>query len=123
MAENAIERLESWKEIASFIGRDERTAMRWAKEQGMPVRRDPASKRGRVFAYRSELAIWVDSRSVVLAGPSSTSNTTETDAAPETPATEGSFAADDAAGLESQRATSRIGYASKQVVLGQPRLC
>lgn len=99
MVENGMERLESWKEIASFIGRDERTAMRWAKEQGMPVRRDPASKRGRVFAYRSELAKWADSRSAALAGPSSVSNTTETDAASEVLVMEGSFAARDAAEL------------------------
>jgi Tol biopolymer transport system component len=96
MAENGIERLESWKEIASFIGRDQRTAMRWAKEQGMPVRRDPASKRGRVFAYRSELAKWADSRSAVWAGPSSISNTTETDAAREVSAIEGSVVVHDA---------------------------
>ena len=30
------DRLESWKDIATFIGHTERTAMRWAKELGMP---------------------------------------------------------------------------------------
>jgi hypothetical protein len=50
--------LESWKEIAASIGRDERTAMRWAKEQGMPVRRTPG-KRGRVYASRAEIATWL----------------------------------------------------------------
>src|SRR2546422_656581 len=35
--ENGTNRLESWKEIALFIGREVRTAMRWAKSQRMPV--------------------------------------------------------------------------------------
>jgi hypothetical protein len=51
--------LESWKEIAAFIGRDLRTAMRWAKEKGMPVRRVPGGKRGRVFAYAEEIREWL----------------------------------------------------------------
>ncbi len=52
------DRLESWKEIAAFINRDERTAMRWAKELGMPVRRIPGSKRSRIFASREEISKW-----------------------------------------------------------------
>ncbi len=52
------DRLESWKEIAGFIGRDERTAMRWAKGLGMPVQRVPGSKRSRVFASRAEIIAW-----------------------------------------------------------------
>src|SRR4029077_3324341 len=45
----------------------------------------------------SELAKWADSRSAVLAGPSSIPNMTETEAAPGVPAMEGSFVAHDAA--------------------------
>jgi hypothetical protein len=30
-------RLDSWKEIASFFDRDERTVKRWEKEKGLPV--------------------------------------------------------------------------------------
>jgi hypothetical protein len=52
------DRLESWKEIATFLGRDERTAMRWAK-QGMPVHHFPAGKRGRVYASRREISQWL----------------------------------------------------------------
>jgi len=63
MAPPPADRLESWKEIAAFLGRDERTAMRWAKEQGMPILRAPGLKRGRIYAYRSELRRWVESRS------------------------------------------------------------
>ncbi|HTU48048.1 MAG TPA: hypothetical protein VMF91_23515 [Bryobacteraceae bacterium] len=50
--------LESWKQIAAYLGRDERTAMRWEKEQGMPVRRTPG-KRGRVYASRMEISAWL----------------------------------------------------------------
>jgi len=55
----AEDRLESWKEIAAFIGRDERTAMRWARDQGMPVRRVPGAKRSRIFASRAEIRAWL----------------------------------------------------------------
>ncbi len=52
--------LRSWKEIASYIGRDVRTAIRWEKERGLPVRRPPGSKRaGSVFSYRRELDQWL----------------------------------------------------------------
>ncbi len=56
MNDSVTDRLESWKEIASFIGRDDRTAMRW-EEKGMPVRRDPG---GRVYASRAEIQQWLD---------------------------------------------------------------
>lgn len=52
-------RLDSWKEIASFFGRDERTVKRWEKERGLPVYRVPGSARGGVFAYAEELAEWL----------------------------------------------------------------
>ena len=50
-------RLESWKEIAAFFDRDERTVHRWEKELGMPVYRLPGFK-GRVYAFSDELALW-----------------------------------------------------------------
>ena len=57
------QRLDSWKEIANFFGRDERTVNRWEKELGMPVHRLPGAK-GRVYVYTDELSAW-------LAGPRS----------------------------------------------------
>src|SRR5271154_7031916 len=57
--ETPVDRLESWKEIATYIGRDERTAMRWATERGMPVHRVPGGKRSRVFASRAEISSWL----------------------------------------------------------------
>jgi len=50
-------RLDSWKEIAAFFGRDERTVSRWEKDQGLPVHRLPGTK-GRVYAYADELTAW-----------------------------------------------------------------
>jgi tetratricopeptide (TPR) repeat protein len=52
-------RLDSWKEIAAFFGRDERTVKRWEKERGLPVYRVPGSSRGGVFAYAEELTEWL----------------------------------------------------------------
>jgi TolB-like protein len=51
--------LVSWKEIASFLDRAERTVKRWEKERGLPVHRVPGGERGGVFAYPSELAVWL----------------------------------------------------------------
>ncbi len=53
-------RLDSWKEIAAFLGRTERTARRWEASHGLPVRRVPSSGRGSVFAYEHELRSWLD---------------------------------------------------------------
>jgi tetratricopeptide (TPR) repeat protein len=52
-------RLDSWKEIAAFFGRDERTVSRWEKELGLPVHRLPGAK-GRVYAYTEELSAWLE---------------------------------------------------------------
>ena len=61
MADNdkpeTVRRLESWKEIAAFFGRDERTVHRWEKDLGLPVHRLPGTK-GRVYAFSQELASW-----------------------------------------------------------------
>jgi TolB-like protein len=59
-------RLDSWKEIAAFFGRDERTVRRWEKERGLPAHRVPGGARGSVFAYANELADWLKGRSEEL---------------------------------------------------------
>lgn len=56
-------RLDSWKEIAAFFGRAERTVKRWESERGLPVHRVPGSGRSSVFAYSDELADWLKGRS------------------------------------------------------------
>jgi len=57
-APGPVEKLDSWKEIAAFFARDERTVKRWEKERGLPVHRLPGSSKARVFAYGEELAAW-----------------------------------------------------------------
>jgi TolB-like protein/Tfp pilus assembly protein PilF len=49
--------LESWKEIANYLKRDERTVRRWEKE-GLPIHRHMHKKRATVYAYKSEIDIW-----------------------------------------------------------------
>jgi len=51
--------LVSWKEIAAFLNRAERTVKRWERERGLPVHRVPGGERGTVFAYPSELRTWL----------------------------------------------------------------
>ena len=53
-------RLESWKEIAAYLGRDVTTVRRWEKREGLPVYRLQHSKLGSVYAYTSELDAWRD---------------------------------------------------------------
>jgi TolB-like protein/tetratricopeptide (TPR) repeat protein len=55
-------RLDSWKEIASFFGRAERTVKRWEADRGLPVHRVPGGGRSAVFAYSDELAGWLKGR-------------------------------------------------------------
>ncbi len=56
------DRLDSWKEIATYLGRGERTVQRWEREQGLPVHRLAHNKHSSVYAYTSELDAWRDSR-------------------------------------------------------------
>ena len=53
------QRLDSWKEIAAFFDRDERTVRRWELDRGLPVHRAPGSARGVVFAFTEELEEWL----------------------------------------------------------------
>jgi hypothetical protein len=53
-------RLESWKEIAAFLGRDVRTVIRWEKERKLPVHRDTSGPgRPTVYADTDELERWL----------------------------------------------------------------
>ncbi len=51
--------LRSWKEIASYLGYDERTCYRWEQKFGMPVHRAEAgASKSHVVAYKEELDHW-----------------------------------------------------------------
>ena len=51
--------LNSWKEIASYLGRGVRTVQRWEANLGLPVRRPNQHMRSAVIAVSDELDAWV----------------------------------------------------------------
>ncbi len=60
----ADERLESWKEIAAFLGRGVRTVQRWEEVEGLPVHRHVHGKGGTVFGLKSEIQEWYARREI-----------------------------------------------------------
>src|SRR5579859_1609673 len=52
------DRLDSWKEIASYLRREVRTVQLWEKREGLPVHRHFHRRLGSVFAYRGEIDLW-----------------------------------------------------------------
>src|SRR5207237_414247 len=59
-------RLDSWKEIASYLRRSVRSARRWEKEQDLPIRRHDHGKGGSVYALTAELDEWWNNREADL---------------------------------------------------------
>ena len=55
--------LSSWKEIALYLGRGVRTAQRWEAELQMPVYRPWGKDHSAVVAMKSEIDLWIKSRS------------------------------------------------------------
>ncbi len=49
--------LESWKEIAGYLGVTIRTAQNWERDRGLPVQRR-LGKHGRIFAQAGEIDAW-----------------------------------------------------------------
>lgn len=64
---HANDRLDSWGEIATYLRRGIRTARRWEREEGLPVHRHLHRKSGSVYAFKSELDAWWNSRRPQLA--------------------------------------------------------
>jgi len=62
--------LDSWKEIADYLGRQVRTVQRWEKSEGMPVDRHFHGKAGTVKAYKSEIDAWLQQRHALGRDPS-----------------------------------------------------
>ncbi len=52
------ERLDSWKQIASYFGRDVRTVQRWERLEGLPVHRHVHQRGGSVWADVAQLEQW-----------------------------------------------------------------
>src|ERR1035441_8819561 len=63
-------RLDSWKEIAAYLSKAERTVKRWEKERGLPAHRLPGSGNASVYAYTAELDYWLKSGTALESEPS-----------------------------------------------------
>ena len=50
--------LESWKEIAAYLGRTEKTCRNWRQKLDLPVHRLEDSVQSRVFAFADEFDRW-----------------------------------------------------------------
>jgi hypothetical protein len=70
-------RLDSWKEIAAYLGKDAGTARRWERARGLPVHRVPGGKGTSVYAYTAEIDAWL-----VSAGQESADEDTQADSSP-----------------------------------------
>jgi len=55
-------RLDSWKEIAAYLGRSARCAQRWERNLGLPVHRIRHTEGYTVYAYAAALDAWRESR-------------------------------------------------------------
>ncbi len=51
--------LNSWKEIASYMGRGVRTVQRWERDVRLPVHRPKGRDRSAVLAFPAELDYWL----------------------------------------------------------------
>ena len=51
--------LNSWKEIATYLGRGVRTVQRWEAELQLPIHRPRGKNRSAVLAFRAELNEWL----------------------------------------------------------------
>src|SRR5260370_18722914 len=65
-AQSALEpsrdRLDSWKQIAVYLGREVRTVQRWEKREGLPVHRLFHVKAGTVWAFKHDIDVWFNNR-------------------------------------------------------------
>jgi len=55
-------KLDSWGEIASYLGREVRTVQRWEQTEDLPVHRHEHKKKSTVYAYAGELDAWIKHR-------------------------------------------------------------
>jgi TolB-like protein len=55
-------KLDSWGEIASYLGREVRTVQRWERTEDLPVHRHEHKKKSTVYAFTGELDLWIKKR-------------------------------------------------------------
>jgi TolB-like protein/Flp pilus assembly protein TadD len=109
-------KLVSWKEIASYLGREVRTVQRWERTEGLPVHRHEHQKKSTVYAYTSELDEWFKKRQPV--------DDPEADAAfiPEPDAGDANFGAEIAVPMSLASITAPIDIAAPLPVVTPVRL-
>ena len=56
---NGEPRLDGWKSIARYIGRDRSTVIRWFNERNLPVHSLPGGKSRSVYAIKEEIDSWM----------------------------------------------------------------
>ena len=66
--EESRPRLDSWKEIATYLKRDPRTVRRWERQEGLPVHRHQHGKKASIYAFTHEIDTWLVGRRVTAAG-------------------------------------------------------
>ena len=59
-----VGRLDSWKQIAGYLDKNERTVRRWEQTEGLPVHKHVHLQRPSVWAYQHELDEWLEQRRV-----------------------------------------------------------
>jgi len=74
-------RLDGWKDIATCLGKSERTVKRWERDRALPIHRVPGGGRATVYAFRAELDEWLKSSNAADADEPAPE-----DVLPETPA-------------------------------------
>lgn len=70
-ASSGRDRFDSWKEIATYLRREVRTVQLWEKNEGMPVHRHFHRRLGSVYAFRSEIDLWLHQSSRTHSGQQS----------------------------------------------------
>jgi len=77
-------RLDSWKEIADYLGKAERTVKRWETERSLPIHRLPGGGHATVYAFTDELDSWLlpENKSSALVQDSPNSSATIPPAVP-----------------------------------------
>ena len=58
----ALDRMDSWKLIAAYLGREVRTVQRWERKEALPVHRHLHSKGSSVYAFKHEIDAWLLNR-------------------------------------------------------------
>jgi tetratricopeptide (TPR) repeat protein len=107
--EEISKRLDCWKEIASYLGKGERTVKRWETDRGLPIHRVPGGGRASVYARSVELDEWLRSNEAKELDVSS-------DDSEEAEPADGIWTAQDALGGSAQTSPSALEPSAKWLI-------